>query len=506
MTLAAILVPLAAAALVPLVPARAQALPALGGVIATFLVALYLPGDPGVSVPWLPGAGITFSVDPSGAASVLVLAAALATVPAVLVALAQVAWRRGTFLALLLVMQAMLNGLFLSKDLVLTYVFWEATLIPSLMMLGGWGLERRHRAVGKYLVYAIAGSFLMLVSILALRPLSGAESYRLVDLLAAAPQLPQLTQTWLFLGFTAAFAVKLPLWPLHSWLIDFHDQNHPSGAADVAGTLYKVGGFGFFAWAIPLLPAGAEALRPLLLTLAAVTALYGALAATQQRDLKRLVAYASLSHMGLVGVGVFSLHPAGMAGAMALLAAQMFSTGGLFLLAGMLQRRRASFALERFGGLARSAPALAGVTLFVLFAAIGVPGLSNFPGEFMSLLGAAQVNVALAALATVSVIAAGAYGVNLYQRLFQGPQETAVADLDAFEVLVLVPVLAGVLWMGLAPAPQLERIAAQPRAEAVAGSTPTSGALAAELLPSAPVLPGDERSSRPSAAPPGGER
>lgn len=488
MTLAAILVPLAAAALLAATPRRLQAVPALGGSIATFLVALYLPGDAGVSVAWLPAAGITFSVDPRGAASVLVLAASLAMVPAVLTALLHVDRRRGLFLALLLGMQAMLNGLFLSKDLVLTYVFWEATLIPSLMMLGGWGLQHRQRALGKYLVYAIAGSFLMLVGILALRPLSGAESYRLADLLAVTPTLAGVTQTWLFVAFTAAFAVKLPLWPLHSWLIDFHDQNHPSGAADVAGTLYKVGGFGFFAWAIPLLPTGAEALQPLLLTLAAVTALYGALAATQQQDLKRLIAYASLSHMGLVGVGVFSLHPAGMTGAMALLAAQMFSTGGLFLLAGMLRRRGGSFALERFGGMARSAPALAAVTLLVLFAAIGVPGLSNFPGEFMSLLGAAQFNLLLAALATLAVVAAGAYGVNVYQRLFQGAAQRPVADLDGLEVLVLAPVLAGVLWMGLAPGPQMERIDAQPSADTVVAEA-IPGELAAQPAP----RPGGER-------------
>ncbi|MDZ7800924.1 MAG: NADH-quinone oxidoreductase subunit M [Trueperaceae bacterium] len=457
MTAAMVLIPLIAAALVWRAPRRAAGALALLATSGTFVLALFLSSASALDLAWLPAAGIGFRLDPAGVASVLVLAASLAMIPTVLAAATQVARSTGAFLALLLAMQAGLNGLFLSSDLVLTYVFWEATLFFSVFLLGGWGREGRRGAVTKYLIYAVAGSFLMLVSILALRPLSGAESYAFADLLPATRALDVVTQAWLFAGFAAAFAVKLPMFPLHSWLIDFHDQNHPSGAADVAGTLYKVGGFGFFAWAIPLLPLGAQAFQPWMLALTSVTALWAALAATQQTDLKRLLAYASLSHMGLVGVGLFSLHPAGMTGAMALLVAQMFSTGGLFLLSGMLYARRGSFALDRFGGLARSAPALAAVTLLALFASIGVPGLSNFPGEFMSLLGAFQTHVAAAVLATLAVIAAGAYGVNLYQRLYQGRQREATHDLRGLEVAVLAPLVAGILWMGIAPAPQIAR-------------------------------------------------
>lgn len=470
MIVTVILLPLVAALLLIAVPAAgpARAL-ALLTAIATFIVSLLLNGAPDISLPWIPALGATFTLGSGGAGSVLVVAAALTMIPAVLWAGVRVGEGSNLFLALLLAMQAFLNGIFLAKDLLLFYVFWEAALIPSLMMLGGWGLARRREVTVKYLLYAVTGSFLMLVAILALKPLSGAQSYRFDDLVVAAPALPLAVQMWLFAGFAAAFAVKMPLLPVHSWLIDFHSQNHPSGAADVAGTLYKVGAFGFFAWAIPLLPNAAEAWSPVLLGLAAFTALYAALIATRQRDLKRLLAYASLSHMGIVGAGVFALELTGSNGAMYLLAAQMLSTGGMFLLSGMLHARTASFDLASFGGLAGSAPALAAVSLFVLFASIGVPGLANFPGEFLSLLGAFQASTVAGVVATSAVVAAAVYGVNLYQEVYQGRQEHRVADLGSLEVLVLVPIIAGILWLGLAPAPQLQRIEAQ---ALLAGSGP----------------------------------
>lgn len=434
---------------------------ALLATMTTFAFALFLPGAQLVELPWLPGLGISFSLDPTGAAAVLVVVAALVMIPTALTAGLRVAQRPGQFVALLLLAQAGLNGIFMARDLIVFYLFWEATLIPSLLLLGAFGLERRRAAVAKYLVYAVGGSFLMLVSILMLKTLSGAASYHLTDLMVAAPQLGVGTQSWLFAGLAIGMAVKLPIWPLHSWLIDLNEQNHPSGAADVLGTLYKVGGFGFFAWALPILPAGAERLAPLLLALGAFTAVYGAVIAISQDNLKRLLAYASLSHMGIVAVGLFGLHIAGLNGAIYLLAAQMLSTGGLFLVSGMLYARRNTFDIDAYGGLAKSAPALGAITLFLIFAFIGVPGLGNFPGEFLSLLGTFQTAPWLAALATLTVIAAGVFGVNLYQRLFQGPSPAPLREVDSLEAYVLVPFVAGILWLGLAPAPQLEHIETQ---------------------------------------------
>jgi NADH-quinone oxidoreductase subunit M len=462
MTLAVVLVPLLTALLLAFLRGGLTVrLLALLSTVATFLLALGLPASTGFSRVWIPGFGVNFALDASGAASVLVLVAALVMIPTVFYAGLRISRRQAAFLALLLGMQGFLNGMFLAKDLVLFYVFWEATLIPSVLMLGVWGLERRREAAMKYLVYAVTGSFLMLISIITLKTFSGAASFHIDDLLQAAPTLPLETQLWIFAGFALAFAVKLPLFPLHAWLPDFHTQNHPSGVADVAGTLYKAGGFGFFAWAIPLLPLAAEQAAPILLGLAAFTALYAAVIAAGQDDLKRLLAYASLSHMGFVGVGVFALQITGLNGSIYLYAAQMLTTGGLFLLSGMLHQRRDTFHLPAFGGLARSAPALAGVMLFVIFASIGVPGLANFPGEFLSLLGAFMHTPFAAVVATLAVIAAGVYGVNLYQRLFQGSEERPTRELSAAEILVLIPIILGVLWLGLVPAPQLERIGIQ---------------------------------------------
>lgn len=461
--LVVLLVPVLGAALASLAGARRNlvTLSAVAGTVATFLVALFMPGASAIDVPWLPGLGTSFALDPGGAASVLVVVAALVMIPTALVGSLTVEDKPGRFVAWLLLAQAGLNGIFMARDLLLFYVFWEGTLIPSLLLLGAFGLDKRRAATLKYLAYAVTGSFVMLVTILALKVLSGAATFHLEDLVLAARDLPVTTQAWLFAGLALGMVVKLPLWPLHSWLIDLNEQNHPSGAADVLGTLYKVGGYGFFAWALPVLPLGAERLAPVLIALGAFTAVYGAVIATNQTNLKRLLAYASLSHMGIVAVGIFGLHVAGLNGAIYLLAAQMLSTGGLFLITGMLHARRLSFDVDAYGGIAKSAPMLAAVSLFLIFAFIGVPGLGNFPGEFLSLLGAFQTAPFAAVVATLSVIAAGVYGVNVYQRLFQGAQTTPARDLGPVELYVLVPFVAGVLWLGFSPAPQLDRIEAQ---------------------------------------------
>lgn len=488
MTLTAILLPLISALLLLVAPRALQRAIALLSTLFTFLTAIALPQVGSFETPWLSSLGIYLSLSPAGAGSVLVLAAALVLLPTALYASFVVRERTGAFLALLLAMQAALNGIFLAQDLVLFYVFWEAALIPSVLMLGIWGGARRRQAAFKYLIYAVTGSFLMLVAILALRPLSGATSFRMADLLPATQALPVSTQLWLFLAFTLAFAVKLPLWPLHGWLPDFHEQNHASGVADVAGTLYKAGGWGFFAFALPLFPAAAAVLTPYLLALAAFTAVYAALVATSQTHLKRLLAYASLSHMGLVGVGVFGLYLAGLSGAMYLLAAQMFSTGALFLISGMLYARRGSFEPSAYGGLAKSAPALAALTLFATFASIGVPGLSNFPGEFMSLLGAFQRSAWLGGFATLAVVAAGVYGVNMYQRLYQVDAYADVREVGGLELVALIPLILGILWFGLFPYPHLARIQTQ------AARVPTYDApmMAAPVAPAAAPSEGTE--------------
>ncbi len=232
-----------------------------------------------------------------------------------------------------------LLGIFAARDLILFYVFFEATLVPSLFMLGLYGRKNRVRALTKMALYTIFGGLLMLVSIIGAKYYTNSPSFDFLELFGRTRQLDLETQTWLFLGFLAAFAVKLPLFPLHNWLPDFHAENHPSGVADVMGTLYKVGGYGLFRFAIPLFPAAAQNLQWVLMFLAALTALYGAWIAFSSKDFKRLLAYAGLSHMGLVALGMFSLNPIGMAGALFLLAFQGVYSSALFLIVGMLEER-----------------------------------------------------------------------------------------------------------------------------------------------------------------------
>jgi NADH-quinone oxidoreductase subunit M len=472
-----VLLPLAVAVALALAPRPSVHRPlALLGVVATLALSLLaLDGGGRFELHWVASLGTWIAFDATGGGGVLARIAAAVMLPTVLWAGARVQHRPHLFLAWLLATLGGLNGIFLARDLVLFYVFWELTLLPSLALLGGWGLTHKRAALIKYLLYAVAGSFAMLISVIAVRPLSGAAGYRFDQLLAAVPLLDPLTQAWLFGGFAFAFAVKLPIFPLHAWLIDVNEQNHASGAADVAGTLYKVGGFGLFAWAIPLLPDGATALAPYGLALGAFTAIYGALIATRHGHLKRVLAYASLSHMGIVAVGLFSLHLTGQSGSMALLAAQMVTTGGLFLISGMLHDRRGSFELEAYGGLAKGAPALATVSLLVLFASIGVPGLANFPGEFLALLGAYQAAPLAAVVAVLAVIAAGAVGVNLFQRLFQGEARERVRDVGPLEAAVFAPIVALTLWLGIAPAANLtafERDAAGTAQVATAAAAP----------------------------------
>ncbi|HKJ93409.1 MAG TPA: proton-conducting transporter membrane subunit, partial [Longimicrobiales bacterium] len=225
--LAVIVVPIVFAVVTGLAGSRRRAALGFGlfSTLATFVLALFLPGSSGISTPWIPGIGVTFTLSPTGAGSVLTIVAALTMIPTVLMAARRVERDPGAFVALLLLMQGALAGIFLARDLVLFYVSWEAALIPSMLMLGTFGRDKRRAAVLKYLVYAIGGSFLMLISILAIKPLSGAASYRFTDLMAATPHLAGATQVWLFIGLAIGMAVKLPLWPLHSWLIDFNEQN-----------------------------------------------------------------------------------------------------------------------------------------------------------------------------------------------------------------------------------------------------------------------------------------
>ncbi|MBB6015665.1 NADH-quinone oxidoreductase subunit M [Deinococcus radiopugnans] len=418
------------------------------------LMIWYAGGSGLLSLNWIPALGITYSVELSGVSLALAMVTAFMSFIAVLYAARRIP-NPGTMLALILAMETGLLGIFAARDLILFYVFFEDALLPSLLMLAIYGKAHRMRALVKFAAYTLFGSLLMLVSIIGVRYLGGSPTFALVDLKQNLVTGP--AQTWLYLGFLTAMAVKLPLWPLHAWLPDFHEQNHDSGIPDVMGTLYKVGGYGLFTFAIPLFPDASLELRPILMGLAAFTALYSAWIAFGQKDWKRLLAYAGLSHMGFVALGVFSLNETAVIGAMYLLAFQNLYTGALFLSVGMVQERIGSLD-TRVGGLMTGAGALGGLTIALWFASIAVPGFAGFIGEFSVLLGAYQVSPWLAFMAGITTIAAAAYALTAFQTTFWQARplgSVAVRDLVHTEWLILGLPLVVAIFFGVYSAPAL---------------------------------------------------
>ncbi|SEI61112.1 NADH dehydrogenase subunit M [Deinococcus reticulitermitis] len=417
---------------------------------------LWREGGSGLySAPWIPALGITYSVDLGGVSLALALVTAFMTLMAVWYTARRIP-NPGTMLALILAMETGLLGIFAARDLILFYVFFEWALIPALVMLAVYGGPERMRALVKFAAYTLFGSLLMLLSFIGYKAFGGSPTFALGDL-RANPLPAGPTQTWLYVAFLVAMAVKLPLWPLHAWLPDFHEQNHPSGIPDVMGTLYKVGGYGIFIFGLTLFPDASLELRPILMALAAFTALYAAWIAFGQTNWKRLLAYAGLSHMGFVALGVFSLNETAIIGAMYLLAFQNFYTGALFMACGMLQERVGSLD-TRVGGVMNQAGALGGLTLALWFASIAVPGFAGFVGEFSVLLGAYQVSPWLAFLAGLTVIAAAAYALTAFQKTFwEGRPLGAVraSDLRSTEWLVLGLPLLAAIFFGVYSAPAL---------------------------------------------------
>ncbi len=428
---------------------RAFALVAAGLslLVSVFLFAGY--GGQGLAfasqTPFLPEVGVYYALGLDGAGLLLWLAVNLVVLLGVWVAEVPV-----RFLALAFLMQTGLLGIFAAQDLLLFYAFFEATLIPALLMLWFYGGPERLRAIYTFALFTLVGSLPMLAAIFAVRYLGGAPSFLYTDLVAHP--LGGSAAVLAFLGFLIAFAVKTPLFPLHAWLPSFHQQNHPSGLADAMGTLYKVGIFAFFKWALPLAPEGFREFQGWLLFLAAFGALYAAWLAFSAPDWKTLLAYAGVSHMGVGALGLFSGTAEGTVGALYLLGASMVYGSAMFLLVGRVYQRTSSLEVAPVRGLARHAPALYVLGMFILMAMIGLPGLSGFPGELLVLLGAYQVAPWLTFLAFLSVIAAAAYALTAFQKLFQEkPQAQVVSDLAGREWGFAVLTVGVLLLMGLYP-------------------------------------------------------
>jgi NADH-quinone oxidoreductase subunit M len=371
-----------------------------------------------------------------------------------------------TYFALLLTLETMMIGVFAATDVFLFYVFFEAMLIPMYFMIGSYGVGKRQYAAVKFLLYSLLGGMLMLVALIVLyvystkSPVTGHHGSFLFSELVNV-SLSSTVQKWLFLGFFIAFAIKAPLWPFHTWLPDAAASAQPGAAVLLVGVLDKVGTFGMLRYCFELFPEGAKYFTPLVITLAVIGILYGAIVAIGQKDMKRLIAYTSISHFGFIALGIFVMTSQGVTGATLYMVNHGFATGALFLLAGFMISRRGSSLIADYGGVQKVAPVLAGLFLVSGLAGLSLPGLSTFVSEFLVLIGSFSRYKVPAVFATLGIILAAIYILWMYQRTMNGPTNPAVSampDLRPREVLAVAPLLALVVFVGVYPKPVLDII------------------------------------------------
>jgi NADH-quinone oxidoreductase subunit M len=413
---------------------------------------------------WIPALGISYEVGVDGISLLLIVLTTFLMPLTVLSAWDSVHERSREFLICLLFLESGMVGVFAAVDLFLFYVFWEATLIPMYFLIGVWGGPRRIYAAVKFMLFTMAGSLLMLVAILALyflhRQATGDATFNLFQLLQL--DLPLSTQRWLFLAFFLAFAIKVPLFPFHTWLPDAHVEAPTAGSVLLAGVLLKMGTYGFVRFCLPLFPAASLAAAHIIAVLAVVGIIYGALMALVQTDVKKLVAYSSVSHLGFVVLGIFAFTNQGMDGAVLQMINHGVTTGALFLLVGMLYDRRHTRMIHDFGGLAKVVPLLAAFFLVVSLASLGLPGLNGFVGEFLILLGAFRTLPTYAVIGALGVILTAVYMLWMYQRVMFGEithdENKHLLDLNLRELIVLVPVILVIVWIGVYPQPFLKRL------------------------------------------------
>lgn len=440
--------------------------------------------------PWIPRFGISLHLAMDGLSLVLVLLAFGLGLAATAASWTEIRHRVGFFHFNLLLTLAGVVGVFLAMDLFLFFVFWEIMLVPMYLLINIWGHERRTHAAVKFFLFTQAGGLLMLVSILALGiahvRTTGEASFDYFALLGTS--LPAGTEVWIMLGFLAAFAVKLPAVPFHTWLPDAHTEAPTGGSVILAGLLLKTGAYGLLRFAIPLFPAASRAAAFWMMLLGLVGILYGAFLAFAQTDFKRLVAYSSIAHLGFVLLGIYAWNLQARQGAVMTMVAHGLSTGALFIVAGSLQERLRTRDMRRMGGLWRVAPRLGGIALFFAMASLGLPGLANFIGEFLVLFGAYRQAVPLAVIGALGVVTAAIYALALIQRTFHGPNTEGwrVPDLSSGQLATLATMMLVVLWLGLYPQPVLTMT--RPVLDGLEAQTADAPSRTAATLP--PLSPG----------------
>jgi NADH-quinone oxidoreductase subunit M len=468
--------PLAGTVLVAIAPRQDELLKRLGLIVSLLafgaslvVFAKFESGDPGFQLveklPWVADWGIDYHLGVDGISLFLVMLTAL-LFPICFLASGSVNKRVKEYVIALLLTEWAILGVFLALDLVLFYIFWEAVLIPMYLLIGIWGYERRIYATIKFFLFTLAGGLLMLVGIVALhiavRGQASEATFSYLRFLDVAPNLALGTQAWIFAALAIAFAIKVPVFPFHTWLPDAHTEAPTTGSVILAGVLLKMGTYGFIRFSLPLFPEIAREAAPYMMAAAVIGILYGAAVSAVQSDLKRLVAYSSVSHLGFVLLGLFAFTLQGAQGSMIQMVNHGLSTGALFLLVGMLYERRHTRAIEDFGGIGSVAPVYSGVFLIVALASLGLPGLNGFVGEFFILSGTFQANRLAAILGAGGVVGAALYLLWAYQRTFHGPvtsdENRVFKDLTTRERLVLAPLVVLIVVIGVWPQPLLERM------------------------------------------------
>jgi NADH-quinone oxidoreductase subunit M len=413
---------------------------------------------------WILDPPINYIVGVDGISVALILLTGFLTPFAVLASWKSITRHSKEFFMFLLALETGMLGVFIALDLILFFVFWEVMLIPMYFLIGVWGHERRVYAAVKFILYTMAGSALMLVAIIYLYSASGSFDLRIINNRISTGTLAfsAETQALLFLAFFLAFAIKVPLFPFHTWLPDAHVEAPAAGSMILAGVLLKMGTYGMLRFCLPLFPQASLSFAPYIAALALIGIVYGALVAMVQPDLKKLVAYSSVAHMGFIVLGIFAFNTLGMEGGLYQMLNHGVSTGALFLLVGMLYDRRHTRLIKDFGGLASTIPVFSTFFLIVALSSLGLPLLNGFVGEFLIIMGAFKASAVYGAVAASGVVLAAVYLLWMYQRVFYGEvtneKNKLVPDVDLREKVMLVALAAVIIWMGIYPQPFLRRM------------------------------------------------